>query len=540
MSEDLDLEQLENPSPVAPSSGVVGAAVLMMSVSLLSAIAGLVRAMALTWHYGLTEDLNAYFQAFRIPDFVYFLVAGGAMRTGFVPVFAAYLARRQAAQAWRTFRATLWFMAVVGALVVALGMVFAGPLTVLIAPGWRQEAPRLFSLTTYLMRVMFPAELFMLVGGLLMGTLNAQKHFLWPGVGPIFYNVVIIVAAVVAPLLWGLPTVAYAVPVSALLCNVLMQIPPLARRGAQWRFLLDLRDEGFKQVFRLALPIIFGLAIAEINLLVTAALATSVDPLNGAVAMEFANRLWKFPTRIIGAGIAIAIFPHLAEHYALGNREGFRRDFSFGMRSTLFLTLPPALAMLTLADPLNRLLFHTSEARYLVSAQALGWYGLGIVPLSAVYILARAFYARHDTVTPVWVGITSVAVCVGFALWLGRPMGVGGLALATSLANLTNAGLLAVVLQRRVGGLDGGRILSSLLRQIVPCAAFAGLCWGGLRLSYAYLGTAGVLAKLVAVFGPLSVATVGFLLLAWLFRVEELTSARNLLLRRFRRRSSAA
>ena len=523
--------------PSAPSQGLAGAAMLMVLASLASAITGLIRAMALSWHYGHSPELNAYFQAFRIPDFIYFLVAGGALRTGFVPVFTRYLALRQLEQAWRTFRATFWIVLAVATTVVALGMLFARPLTVFIAPGWMTREPALFDLTAYLMRVMFPAEIFMLVGGLLMGTLNAHKHFFWPGVGPILYNVLVIIAAIAAPFLWGLPTVAFAVPVSALLFNVLLQIRPLQKRGANWGFLLDFKDEGFRQVLKLAAHVIFGLSIAEVNLLITAALVTIFDPQWGPVAMEYANRLWKFPTRFIGAGIAIAVFPFLAEHYAKEDHAAYRRDFSFAIRNTLFLTIPPALVMMLLGDPINRLLFDLSEEAYRATAQALFWYSLGILPLSLVYILTRAFYARHDTLTPVWVGVSSIAVCVGSAFPLGRLMGVGGLALATSAANIFNALALAIVLQKRVGALDGRRIASGLLRQAVPAAAFGLVCWYGLQLCYRFVGREGAVAHLVAVFFPLLAATLVFLALAWLFRVEELQNAGNLLRRKFRRRA---
>ncbi len=533
-----EIEREIEAAETAPSQGLAGAAVLMMATTLLSAVTGLIRASALTWHYGATEDLNAYFQAFRIPDFVYFLVAGGAMRTGFVPVFSQYLARGERERAWRTFSATLWIMLLVASTVVGLGIIFARPLTLLVAVGWRgPEYRHLYDLTVYLMRIMFPAEIFMLLGGLQMGALNAQKHFLWPALGPIFYNLLIIAAALVSPLLWGLPTVAFAVPLSALCCNVLLMIPALRARGARLLWLLDFRDEGFLRVVRLAVPVVFGLAIAEVITVITSNMATWVDPANGSTAFELANRLWKFPTRFIGAGIAIAVFAYLADRYAREDHEGFRRDFSFGMRSTMFLTIPPALIMIILREPIIRLLYPgLSAERIVVTADALLWYSLGILPLSLVYILARAFYARHDTVTAVWAGGVSVAVCVGLAFPLGRVMGVGGLALATSLGNCANALLLGWRLQRRVGGLDGKRILQSLLRQLLPALGFGVVCWGSLRLLQSYLGVTGAVAKLVNAFGPMLAATLVFLALAWLCRVEELVSARRLLTRRFRRR----
>lgn len=528
MSDEIELQ----PGSPDSSPGLAGAAALMMGLTLLSALTGLVRVMVFGRQFGATGEIGAYFQAFRIPDFIYFLLAGGALRTGFVPVFTEYMAKGRAVQAWRTFSNTLWIIILVATALVTLGIIFAPQLIWLVAAGFIQKAPQLATLTVQLMRVMFPAQIFMLIGGLLMGALNARKHFLWPGLGPVAYNLVIILAALLSPLLWGLPTVAYAVPLAALIGNVLLQIPALRRRGAQLLAVFDFHDEGFRKVLRLALPVVFGLAIAEINLIITSNLATMVDPLLGAGPLEYANRLWKLPTRVIGAGIAIALFPTLAEHYALGAREAFRRDFSFGVRNALFLTIPAALAMLILRVPIIRLLLGLNPQEIAVTADMLLWYSFGIVALSAVYVLARSFYARHDTITPVWVGASSIVVCVAVALALMEVMGLAGLALATSAANVANAGLLAWILQRRVGSLDGVRLLGSLLRQVIPATAFGLACWAVLHLCLAWSGTEGLLAQLLAVGAPLLVASALFLALAWLLRVEELHTAWRLLTRR--------
>lgn len=528
MSDEIELQ----PGSPDSSPGLAGAAALMMGLTLLSALTGLVRVMVFGRQFGATGEIGAYFQAFRIPDFIYFLLAGGALRTGFVPVFTEYMAKGRVVSAWRTFSTTLWTIIGVGTAVVTLGIIFAPQLIWLVAAGFIQKAPQLATLTVQLMRVMFPAQIFMLIGGLLMGALNARKHFLWPGLGPVAYNLVIILAALLSPLLWGLPTVAYAVPLAALIGNVLLQIAPLRRYGARLQAVLDFHDEGFRQVLRLALPVVFGLAIAEINLIITSNLATVVDPLLGVGPLEYANRLWKLPTRVIGAGIAIALFPTLAEHYALGAREAFRRDFSFGMRNALFLTIPGALAMVILRAPLIRLLFGFEGAELTATANMLLWYSFGIVALSAVYVLARSFYARHDTITPVWVGASSVVICVAVALALMQAMGLAGLALATSAANIANAVLLGCFLKRRVGNLDGTRILSSLLRQGLPLTAFGLSGWAVMRWCIAWGGTEGLLAQLVAVVAPLLVGGALFLALAWLLRVEELHTAWRLLTRR--------
>ncbi len=541
MSDDLDKAKSEaarsQSREASPArQGLTAAAGLMVTGIFLSAVTGLISVMLLNWQFGITGEINAYVQAFRIPDFIYFLMAGGALRTGFVPVFTEYMARNKVAQAWKTFSSTLWLLVIFGTILTGLGIVFAPQLARLIAPGWVESHPDLIDLCVWIMRVMFPAEIFFVIGGLLMGTLNALKHFLWPAAGPIIYNLVIIAAILLAPMLWGVSTLAYAVMLGALIGSLLVQIPPLRRLGGRLLMLFDPSDEGMHRVIKLAVPIVFGLAVAEINLIITTALATKVDPTQGPMILEDANRLWKLPTRMFGAGIAIALFPTLAEHYAKGASAAFRRDLSFGMRNALFLAVPSAVGIMVLRYPIVRLLLErgqfTAQATGLVG-DALLWFGPGIVGLAAVYIVARAFYARHDTVTPVWVGIISISVCVAAALLLMQSMQVSGLALATSVSAIANAAMLMWILRKRVGGLDGARMLRSALKLVVPTAALGVVCWAMMTLSESYLGTAGLIPRLINLLLPMSLGILVFIGLAALFRVEELQSAWRLVKRRF-------
>ena len=531
---DAEATQSEKVSPAR--QGLAAAAALMVVAIFLSAVTGLIRVMLLNWQFGIEGEVNAYVQAFRIPDFIYFLMAGGALRTGFVPVFTEYMATNRVKQAWKTFSSTLWLLVIFGTILTGLGIIFAPRLVELVAPGWVGSHPDLIALCTWIMRVMFPAQIFFVIGGLLMGTLNALKHFLWPAAGPIIYNLVIIGAILLAPMLWGVSTLAYAVLLGALLGSVLVQIPPLRKRGGRLLMLFDPRDEGMRRVIKLALPIVFGLAVAEINLIITTALATKVDPTHGPMILEDANRLWKLPTRMFGAGIAIALFPTLAEHYATGAVAAFRRDFSFGMRNTLFLVVPSAVGIMVLRYPLVRLLLErgqfAAEATALV-ADALLWFDPGIVGLAAVYILARSFYARHDTVTPVWVGAISISVCLAAALPLMRVMQVSGLALATSVSAIANATMLVWILHRRVGGIVGPQMVHSMGKLVLPTTALGIICWGALVLSEHYLGTAGLVPRLVNLLLPMSLGALVFISLAALLKMEELRSAVRLIRRRF-------
>ncbi len=516
----------------------------MVFATLGARVAGLVRVMVLA-RFGTSGEINAYYQAFVIPDLVYFLIAGGALRTGFVPVFTEYITKGKWDQAWKTFSSLLWILLVFGGLIVTAGIVAAPLLAVLIAPGWVGGEPELLKLCGHLMRIIFPAQLCFVVGGLLMGTLNAYKHFFWPAMGPIVYDLFIISGAALAlgmPDSFGLPTIAYAVVLGALVGNVLLQVRPLAARQARLHRILDIHDEGVKRVIKLALPVIFGLAVAEINYIVIRTFSTIVAPDYGPAVMEFANRLWKLPAGIFGAAIAIALFPMLAEHYAKDDEGKYRRDFSFGMRNTMFLTVPAAIVMGLMPAAIVRLLMQYgdfSAQSTAAVAEVMRWFAPGIVALSGLYIVARAFYARHDTKTPLLVGVISVAACIVLSFVLMEPMSLAGLALAMTVSNFVNAGVLMAVLKRRVGQLDGGAMLNSQLRCLPANLFLAAACYWGPAYAESLLGAEGVLSRAVAVFGPLIVGGAGFFGLSAALKVGELFSALRLVARRFSGKKTA-
>ncbi len=552
-------------APEEASSGatawMANAAILMMFATLASAITGMFRDIAIGHVYGRTVIADAFYNAATIPDFLYFLVAGGALRTGFVPVFTEMVAKGEEDRAWRTFSALFWLLSMLAAMLAGTGVLLAEPLARFVNPSWAggemsggmraflealglmkgglEGNPQALEICARIMRLIFPAQIFFLLGGLLMGALNARRHFFWPAMGPIIYNCSIIGAALLAPVLFGPSTLGYGVLLGAFIGNFALQM--FALRGVGGRLMAVFRPtRGVRRVVLLALPVMLGLAIAEINFAITKILANAVDGDGGVSTLNYANHLWKLPARVIGAGIAIALFPALADHYARGQAEQYQRDFSFGIRNVVFLTLPATALMMVLAEPSVKLLWYnfTDEGVRQVAVTLL-WFCAGIIPLAIVYIAARAFYARHDTMTPVWIGALSVMACLSSAMWLAGTYRVAGLAMATSIAGIINAVLLLVMLQVRVGGLGGREIARSIVRMIPATVALTAVAWGVLVLLRSAL-PAGRPAQMVLVLGPMSAGTLAFIAVARAMRLRELTSAWALLAKRFGRRDAAS
>lgn len=536
------------------SRSLAAAAALMIIATLGSRITGFARLIVITDIFGDKGEVNAFFQAFAIPDFVYFLIAGGALRTGFVPIFTEYLTRGQVAKAWRTFSVTFWTLLSFATLTVGLAMLFSRELTCLVAPGWVREHPELLEPCTRIMRILLPAQIFFVLGGLMQGALNARKHFLWPGLAPIIYNLLIIAGACVAPHIAvaenarraavGLPPisgimyVAYFGLAGALVGNVLSQVAPLRAVGARLEARWDLRDEGMGRVLKLAAPVIFGLAIGEINWMIVRILCTHFP--SGPVILEAANRLWKLPSGIFAAGVAIAIFPSLAEHYTRGDEARFTRDFSFGMRNSLYLMVPTSLIMGAMRLPLARLIYghgeFSAEAVPQV-ADVLLWLVPSMIAMGISYIAARALYARQRMYKPMTAGIISIILCRISAIWLMAWFKLPGLAMANTIGDVANAVILCYILKQLVGRLDGRRIVAAQVRAL-PANVFlvlVGICLPGVFEQH--LGTTGLMAKAAAVLIPMAVGFAGFIVLSAVCRVEEFRSAFAMV---FRRRRAAA
>lgn len=531
-------------TPIPKGQGLASAALLMVVITMVSRIAGMIQIMVIASVFGTKGDINSFWAAFTIPDLLYFLMAGGAARTAFVPVFTEYLAHNKVKQAWRMFSSVFYLLLILGGCIVLLGTVFAPQIARLSALGWLGSEPERVDVCAHIMRILFPAQLFLVLGGLLMGTLNAFKHFLWPAVGPIVYDLFFILGAVVAGKMiaggmsqtQALDIMAFAVVLGAIFGNVLIQIPPLVKRGAKLQRVLDLHDEGVQKVIRLALPVILGLAISEINWVLVRVLATMCET-DAQSILAYANRLWKLPSGVFAAAIAIAVFPNLSEHYAKGDKRSYVRDFSFAMRNTLFMVLPVTVAFAVLATPIVRMLYqrHSFDAATSpIVGNVLIWLTPGMFALAINYIVARAFYARQNTVTPVIAGVISFVVCLAVGYWATFGMGVAGLAIATSASTVINAGILLWWLKREVGLLDGRRILASTLRMLPGCVVLGLICWVGSQYLAGVLGTTRELAKAITVLVPIGVGGVAFVVVCALMKTEELTSAWRLVARRGR------
>ncbi|MEZ0232151.1 MAG: murein biosynthesis integral membrane protein MurJ [Methylophilaceae bacterium] len=420
------------------------------SMTFLSRILGFVRDTLIARVFGAGVYTDAFFVAFKIPNLLRRLFAEGAFSQAFVPVLAEYKNQRGVEQTHNLVNhvATLLGLALI--VVTILGMIAAPWIVYVSAPGFEGDAAK-FDLTITLLRITFPYIFFISLVSLAGGILNTYSKFSVPAFTPAWLNVTFIIAALFFAPYFDPPikVLAWAVFVGGIL-QLAFQIPFLIKIGFIPRFRLNLHDEGVWRILKLMGPAIFGVSIAQISLLINTIFASFLE--TGSVSwLYYADRLMELPTGMLGVGLGTILLPSLAKSFANKADDEYSQLMDWGLRLTLILTLPAAVALAVLAVPLVTGLFHYgafTSHDVSMTCQALMAYSLGLIGLIMVKVLAPAFYARQDIKTPVKIALFTLASTQLMNLAFIGPMKHAGLALAIGLGACLNAGLLYFYLRR--------------------------------------------------------------------------------------------
>lgn len=443
------------------SQTINGAAIIIAGATLINKIFGIVRDRSIAHIYGAGTVSDVYYVAFKIPDLIYGLLVVGALSAGFIPVFTK-LFNTNKNSAWKLANNTLNILAVVLIFLCSLGIVASPALAKIIAPGFNPEKIKML---ISFMRIIFLSPLFLGISMVAGGILQSLKLFLLYSVAPIFYNAGIIFGAWVLVPMVGPTGLAWGVVVGALL-HLLLQMYGSFQAGYRWEWYFNLKDKDTKIIGKLMIPRTLGLAVTNINIIITTVLA-SLLPIGSVAILSFADNLQWVPIGIIGISLALASFPILSEAIALDKKTVFVEALSSTIRQIIFLIVPIVLIFLILRAQIVRVVLGSGAFDWSATkntANALAFFALGMLSQSLIPLLARAFYAMSDTKTPFVVGVISGLCNIIFAILLIDYLGVAGLALAGSLGATINAVLLFGILRKNIGNLQDVEILYSLYR----------------------------------------------------------------------------
>jgi putative peptidoglycan lipid II flippase len=418
-------------------------------MTLISRILGFVRDVVIARYFGADAGTDAFFVAFKVPNFLRRLFAEGAFSQAFVPVLSDYRERRGLPETRAFLNRTAGTLMLVLALVTGIGMIAAPLLVLLFAPGFYRN-PEQYGLSVEMLRITFPYLFFICLTAFSGGILNTWGNFAVPAFTPVFLNLVMISAT-----LWLAPHLSE--PITALAFGVLLagvaqigfQVPALWRLGLLPRPRPGFRDPGVRRIMQLMAPAIFGASVGQLNLLINTLIASFL--VSGSVSwLYYSDRLVEFPLGIFGVAIGTVILPHLSKHQAGRDPDGFSRSVDWALRWVVLIGLPATLGLMLLAKPLVFTLFqyeHFSSRDAEMAARSLMAYSVGLLGFIGVRVLVPGFSARQDLRTPARYGVYAVAanglLSVGL-VWQTAPHGWGhaGLALATALAAVFNTALL--------------------------------------------------------------------------------------------------
>ncbi|MBL6986077.1 MAG: murein biosynthesis integral membrane protein MurJ [Methylobacter sp.] len=418
--------------------------VVVGSMTLISRILGFFRDMLIAHIFGVDSSTDAFFVAFKIPNFLRRLFAEGAFAHAFVPVLSDYKERGSNIALKQFIDRTAGTLSVFLLLITLIGVIAAPVLIMLLAPGFMWQGSQ-YELSVHLLQITFPYLFFIALVAFSGGILNAHRQFAIPALTPVFLNICMIGAAIWLAPLMDEPVTALAWGVFAAgIVQLLFQLPVLMRLGLMPRLKLGFNDPGVKRIISLMLPAIFSVSVTQINLLLDTLVASFLTV--GSVSwLYYSDRLVEFPLGIFGIALATVILPSLSKSHATKNTAAFSSALDWSLRLVVLVGLPATIGLVMLAEPMLSTLFQYNEFSVddvHLAGQSLKAYSLGLLGFILIKVLAPGFSSRGDMKTPVRYGSYSMIVSLGLNLALVFPMAHAGLALATSLGAFFNAALL--------------------------------------------------------------------------------------------------
>lgn len=479
---------------------IARAAGTVMLAFAIGQVFGLIRRVLVANAFGTSAELDAFLAANRVAETLFNLVAGGALGSAFIPTFTGLLARKEQEAAWKLASGVANLVLLTLTALSALAALFAPQIvSYALAPGFAAE-PSQLALTVSLMRIQLASAILFGLSGLVMGILNAHQIFLIPALTPSMYQIGLIFGVLVLAPHMGIYGLAWGVVLGAS-AHLLLQVPTLVRQHGHYTFTLGLHDPHVREVIRLMLPRMVGVAVVQLNFWVSIWLGSRMTA-GSVTALTYGFALMLMAETAIAQSAATAAMPTFSAQYALGKLDDMRHSLAATLRGVLLLALPASVGLIVLRTPIIALLFQRGAFTAFstaLTAWALLWYAVGLTGHSLLEVLARSFYALHDTKTPVIVGaaamLLNVPLSFGFAALFERWgwMPHGGLAAANSLATALEVLGLLYLMRRRLGGLDG-RTLLQALTQGLGAAGLMGMAlwlWNEVSRPYGNLITVG-------------------------------------------------
>lgn len=488
------------------------AGLIVTGAFLVSRALGWVRQAVLVATIGATGDLDTFFAAFGIPDLIFQLVAAGALSSALIPIVSGLLETGEESRAWRVASTVADLMLLLLLVLAALVLVAAPVLVAPITPGFSaaQQAQ-----TVELTRIMLVSPILLALGSLATSLLNAKGRFAASAVAPIAYNLAIIGGALFLAPTYGVTGLAVGV-VAGSACHLAIQLLPLRQIGFRWTPRIDLDDPAAREALVLMVPRAIGLGASQLTFVVARSLATTIG-VGAVTAFAVAFSVFQIPIGVIGIPIGVVMLPSLSRDLARGDLTSYLSLVTRALRLILWVMLPLASLTIVLRTEIVTVLFGYGrfDARGVeLTATVLVVLALALASESLIAILARAFYAGRDTLTPVIAAVLAVALNVSLSIALVGRLGLTGIGLAIAIGSWAEVAYLLVVLRRRLGGFDLGDVLGAGGLALIGALIAGAVAWAAIGLAASLVGPAPprpvLLLELAAAVGLAGLAYLGF------------------------------
>jgi|CXWL01.1.fsa_nt_gi putative peptidoglycan lipid II flippase len=496
-----------------------------------SRVLGFIRDMIFANMLGTAAMADAFFVAFRIPNMLRDLVGEGATNSALVPVLSEYVEKKDIKKTNEFLNAVVsWAILILGGLTI-LGIIFAPLVVRVIAPGFSTDDGKLQT-TINLTRIMFPYLIFIGLTAYSMGVLYTYHSFVVPAFSSCFLNIILIVSTIIAG--QYIDHAVYILAVGVLLGGVaqlVYQWIPLRKLGLRWQKPLTLRHDGAIKMGKLLMPRLWGSAVYQSNVFVDTFCASlsSIVGAGGISAIYYSSRVIQFPLGIFGVALASATLPALSGYAVRKDYDGLRSTVLFSLKNILFMLLPSSVLAMVLAVPIVRVVFERGQFGQhstMITADALGYYAIGLWAFGAMKITVCTFHALQDTRTPVKTAGVGLLLNLILNFVLMYPLKVGGIALASSLSGIAGFLMLFYLLHKKIGGL-ASEIIDFFWKMSVPLLILA--------IMTLWVYNIVLIENLWIKLGVAMVAGIlSFLGAAWIFKIEQAVACVNWLSKRFK------
>jgi putative peptidoglycan lipid II flippase len=499
---------------------VESAGIVMASV-LLSRLLGFFRDWTVAQQIGSSGVTDAYYAAFTLPDFLNYLVAGGSLSLTFIPIITRCLAENREDEGWHVFSTVITFMDILLVAGITLGEIFAPQLVRVIAPGFKGlERGRVIFLT----RLMLPAQFFFYQGGILNAVQYARAKFLLPSLAPVLYNLCIILGGVLLSSRIGITGFAAGVLAGAFVGNFALQVYGVKCLGARFHPNLDLRNRDFKLFLKLSIPIMLALSIVFTDDWIIRWFGSYLVPAS-ITWLTYAKTLMRVPQGILGQAVGVASFPFFAQLYSERKFDELNRTLTATLKGVILLLVPVSALTIAQRSPLVYFVFshtrlHAADLR--ATAVSLGVFSIAMFAWGAQNIVARGFYAARDTLTPAITGTVITFVSLPVYWELSRRWQYLGLALSSSLAVITYAIILFILLARRTHNPGAGGVLVFFFKVAAAAIVSALAANRVMRALESHIHWRSTHGALLVLAGASAVGLLVAAILLKLFRIREL------------------